>query len=328
VIAVPVRGYGAALRAGFAAARGRFVVMGDSDDSYDFSALAPFLERLRQGDELVLGNRFRSGIAPGAMPASHRYLGNPALSLFARVFFRVPVGDVYCGLRALTRDAFLRLRMQSSGMEFALEMLVKAKQLGLRISEVPTTLSVDGRDRPPHLHTWRDGRRSLLLYLASMPEGLFLYPGLVLLVVGLVAGAVIALAPLQVAGVRFDVHTLLYCGAAAVVGLQLVAQSVVLRFLMITADLLPPQPAFMARLARTKLEYGAGAGLLLVLAGLAGSLYALQQWREQSFGALDPFHTMRVAIPSATAITLGLQLAATALFLSLVKWQVRSRASG
>jgi hypothetical protein len=328
VVSVERRGYGAALRAGFEAARGRFVAMGDSDDSYDFSALAPFLERLRAGDELVLGNRFRGGIARGAMPRSHRYLGNPALSLFARVVFGLPVGDVYCGLRALTRDAFQRLRMQSSGMEFALEMLVKAKQLGLRISEVPTTLSVDGRDRPPHLHTWRDGRRSLLLYLASMPQGLFLHPGVVLLAVGLVAGAVIALEPLRVGGVNFDVHTLLYCGVAVVVGFQLVAQSVVLRFLMVTADLLPPQPRFMTRLARVKLEYGLGLGGLLVLAGLAGSLWALELWHRRAFGALDPFQTMRIAIPSATAITLGLQVASAALFVSLVKWPVRSRGSG
>ena len=177
VVPAPRRGYGAALRAGFDAAQSRYIVMGDSDDSYDFSALASFLERLRAGDDVVVGNRYRGGIAPGAMPILHRYIGNPLLTLFARVFFRIPLGDVYCGLRGISRSAVERLDLQSRGMEFALEMLVKSQLLGMTISEVPTTLAPDGRGRPPHLNTWRDGRRSLLLYLASMPHGLFLYPG-------------------------------------------------------------------------------------------------------------------------------------------------------
>jgi hypothetical protein len=328
VVPVARRGYGAALRAGFEAARGRYVVMGDSDDSYDFSALAPFLERLRAGDDLVVGNRFRGGIAPGAMPFLHRHLGNPLLSLFARVVFGVPVGDVYCGLRGLSRAAFERLDMQSSGMEFALEMLVKAKLLGMRISEVPTTLSPDRRGRPPHLSTWRDGRRSLLLYLACMPQGLFLVPGIVLLTFGLVVGAFLAARPVSIHGVRFDVHTLLLCGVAVLLGFQLVAHSVVLRFLMVTARFLPPQPGFMSWLGRMKLEHGLGVGMVLALPGVAGVLWIVRVWEAHSFGNLDPFSTMRVAIPSVTAIALGVQVAFASLFLSLVKWQVRSRSGG
>jgi glycosyltransferase involved in cell wall biosynthesis len=328
VVPAAQRGYGAALRAGFGAARGRYVVMGDSDDSYDFSSLAPFLECLRAGDDLVMGNRFRGGIAPGAMPVLHRNVGNPLLTLIANVFFGVPARDVYCGLRGMSRAAFGRLDMQSSGMEFALEMLVKAKLLGMRISEVPTTLSRDRRGRPPHLQTWRDGRRSLLLYLASMPQGLFLYPGLVLLGLGLVAGAILAAGPISFHGVHFDVHTLLLCGTAVFLGFQLVAYSVVLRFLMITARLLPPQPRFMAWLGRLKLEHGLGAGLALAFAGLTGVLRVLRMWEVRSFGDLDPFSTMRIAIPSVTAIALGIQVAFASLFLSLVKWQVRSRSSG
>jgi hypothetical protein len=328
VVPAARRGYGAALRAGFEAARGRFVVMGDSDDSYDFGALAPFLERLRAGDDLVVGNRFRGGIAPGAMPFLHRRLGNPVLSLLARLFFGVPLGDVYCGLRGLSRDAFLRLDQQSTGMEFALEMVVKARLLGMRISEVPTTLSPDGRGRPPHLRTWRDGRRSLLLYLASMPRGLFLYPGIALVLVGLALGGVLVARPLTIGTVHLDVHTLLYCAAAVLLGAQLVAHSVVLRFLMLTARLLPEDPPFMRMLSRLRLEYGLGAGAALVASGLAGVVYLVGVWRARSFGDLDPFSTMRVAIPSATAIALGLQVASAALFLSLVKWQVRSRAAG
>ena len=214
VVPVTQRGYGAALRAGLQAAQGRYAVMGDSDDSYDFSALAPFLERLRAGDDIVVGNRFKGGIAPGAMPPMHQYVGNPLLSHFARIFFRVPLGDVYCGLRGLRRTAIDQLDLQSSGMEFALEMVVKASLLNMRISEVPTTLSPDGRGRRPHLNTWRDGRRSLLLYFSSMPSGLLLYPGIVLMVLGVVGGAILATTPVSVFHVHLDVHTLLYCGAA------------------------------------------------------------------------------------------------------------------
>ena len=328
VVSVPRRGYGSALRAGFEAAKGRYVVMGDSDDSYDFSALAPFLERLRAGDDIVLGNRFRGGIAPGAMPFSHRHFGNPALSRFGRVFFRIPVGDVYCGLRALNRTAVGRLDLQSSGMELALEMLVKARTLRMRISEVPTTLSPDGRERPPHLKTWRDGRRSLLLYLGSMPQGLFLYPGLVLMTIGLVAGAVLTAGPVSIHRVQFDVHTLLVCGTAVLVGFQLIAQSVVLRFLMISARLVPPEPRFMKWLGRMKLEHGLGVGLVLVLGGLIGVFGLLRVWGLHSFGDLDPFDTMRIAIPSVTAIALGFQVASASLFLSLIKWHARARFSG
>ena len=328
VVPVPRRGYGSALRAGFEAAKGRYVVMGDSDDSYDFSALAPFLERLRAGDDVVMGNRFRGGIAPGAMPLSHRYFGNPALSWFARVFFRVPVGDVYCGLRAMNRTALDRLDLQSSGMELALEMLVKAQTLGMRISDVPTYLSPDGRDRPPHLRTWRDGRRSLLLFLASMPQGLFLYPGLVLMAFGFVGSAVLAAGPVSIHRVQFDVHTLLVCGTAVLVGFQLIAQSVVLRFLMISARLVPPEPRFMKWLGRLKLEHGLGMGLLFALGGLIGVLRLVRVWEIHSFGDLDPFDTMRIAIPSVTAIALGFQVASASLFLSLIKWHARARFSG
>ena len=328
VVLIDRHGYGAALRAGFEAARGRYLVMGDSDDSYDFSALAPFLERLRAGDDLVIGNRLRGGIAPGAMPALHRYLGNPLFSLIARVFFGVPVGDVYCGLRGMSRSAFDRLDLQSAGMEFALEMAVKAKLLGMRISEVATTLSPDRRGRPPHLQAWRDGRRSLLLYLASMPDWLVLYPGIALVVLGLAVGTVLIAGPVAMHGIRFDVHTLLVCAFAVLMGTQVVADSVVLRFLMITARLLPPRPRLMAWLWRLKLEYGLAAAGVLAIVGVAGVLRAVRVWEAEAFGDLDPLSTMRIVIPSVTAIALGHQVAFASLFLALVKWQVRTRESG
>ena len=327
VVPAPRRGYGAALRAGFDAAQSRYIVMGDSDDSYDFSALAPFLERLRAGDDVVVGNRYRGGIAPGAMPILHRYIGNPLLTLFARVFFGIPLGDVYCGLRGISRSAVERLDLQSRGMECALEMLVKSQLLGMTISEVPTTLAPDGRGRPSHLNTWRDGRRSLLLYLASMPHGIFLYPGGVLLVLGFLVGALIVVRPRSFYGFHFDIHTLLYCGAAVLLGFQLMVYSIVLRFLMVVAGLLPSQPDFVNRVAGFKLEYGVGAGVALVSLGLIGVLWLLRAWQLSSFENLDPFLMMRVAIPSATAITLGFQMVFAALFVSLAKWHARTRAS-
>ena len=328
VVPVAQRGYGCALQAGFAAAQGRFVVMGDSDGSYDFTALAPFLERLRAGDDLVVGNRFQGGIAPGAMPPMHQYFGNPMLSRFARFFFRVPVGDVYCGLRGLRRSTIDRLELQSSGMELALEMVVKASLLKMKVSEVPTTLSPDGRGRPPHLNTWRDGRRSLLLYFSSMPSGLLLYPGILLMVLGLIGGSILAMTPIVVFQVHLDVHTLLYCGAAVLLGFQLITYSVILRFLMIAAKLIPPQPRFSRWVNGLRFEHGLSVGLALVAAGLAGVFWILGIWQEERFGNLDPFQTMRIAIPSAVAITLGFQVAFAALFLSLVDWQSRARQGG
>jgi hypothetical protein len=325
VLSVTQRGYGAALRAGIEAAQSRYVVMGDSDGCYDFSALASILNRLRAGDDVVVGNRFRGGIAPNAMPALHRYIGNPLLSLFARIFFRVPIGDVYCGLRGLRRQAFDQLDLQSAGMEFALEMVVKSRLLGMKMSEVPTTLSVDGRGGPSHLKTWRDGRRSLLLYLASMPSGFLLYPGAVLATLGFIVGAFIVAAPITIHHVNLDVHTLLCCGAGVIMGFQLVVYSIVLRFLMVEARLLPPDPGFMKRLWTLKVEHGVGSGLALILAGLGGVLWVTHIWEDNAFGALDPFVTMRIAIPSVTAVTLGLQSAFAAVFLSLIKWQVAAR---
>ncbi len=327
VVSVVQHGYGAALRSGIEAARGRFVAMGDCDASYDFGTLMPFLERLRAGEDLVVGNRFRGGIQDGAMPFLHRHLGNPALSLLARVFFGTTLGDVYCGLRAFSQDAYRRLDLQGTGMEFALEMVVKASILRLRVGEEPTTLAKDGRDRPPHLHTWRDGRRSLLLYLASMPRGLFFYPGLLAMLVGLLVGARIAVRPIDLGGVHFDVHTLLYCSAAVIVGFQLVAYSVYLRLVMIAERLLPADPGFLRRVKAVKLEYGLLLGAALVVCGAGGTLYLLAFWRGQAYGDLDPFRVMRLAIPAVTLLTLGMQVAAAGLFLSLLKWPWRSRAS-
>src|SRR5216683_2493132 len=210
VVAVSAKGYGNALLGGIVDAQGRYIIMGDADDSYDFTALMPFVSALRDGADLVMGNRFRGGIAPGAMPPLHRYLGNPVLSFVGRLFFRSAIGDFHCGLRGFNRDSVMALNLQATGMEFASEMVVKAALAGQHVTEVPTTLAKDGRSRPPHLHTWRDGWRHLRFLLLYSPRWLFLYPGALLMLAGAAAGAWLLPGPRTIAGVAFDVHTLVY----------------------------------------------------------------------------------------------------------------------
>jgi hypothetical protein len=318
LVRVPERGYGAALQAGIAAARGRFVVMGDADDSYDFTNLAPFVEKLRQGFDLVMGNRFQGGIEPGAMPALHRYLGNPVLSALGRLFFKSPCGDFHCGLRGFRRDAILALGLQTTGMEFASEMVVKATLMGLRLAEVPTTLSPDGRSRPPHLRSWRDGWRHLRFLLLYSPRWLFLYPGAALMLAGTALGLWILPEPREVAGLSLDVHTLLYAAAAVVIGFQSVLFAVFTKTFAINERLLPEDPR-MTRLYRVvKLETGLAVGLGLVLFGLGASVYAVSDWRAQAFGELDPRATLRLVIPAVTALLMGFQIAISSFFLSVL----------
>src|ERR1700734_444557 len=220
VIDIPERGYGSALMGGIQAARGRYIIMGDADDSYDLTELLPFVERLRNGADLVMGNRFKGGIAPGAMPPLHRYLGTPVLSFIGRLFFRSNIGDFNCGLRGFRRDSAIKLGLQATGMEFASEMIVKAALAKQKISEVPTTLAKDGRSRPPHLNTWRDGWRHLRFLLLFSPRWLFFYPGLALLVIGLGLGAAVATGPLTIGGVSLHLDTLVACGACVDIGFQ------------------------------------------------------------------------------------------------------------
>ncbi|HVE53571.1 MAG TPA: glycosyltransferase family 2 protein, partial [Ramlibacter sp.] len=312
VIHVPRRGYGAALLAGIAQARGRYVVMGDADDSYDFSALHAFVDRLRGGAGLVMGNRFRGGIAPGAMPRLHRYLGNPVLSFVGRLFFRVPVRDFHCGLRGFDRQAMQRLGLVSPGMEFASEMIAKAALAGLRVEEVPTTLRPDGRGRPPHLRTWRDGWRHLRFLLLFCPRWLFLYPGLALTVFGLGGFALGATGGTGI--VPMGVHSLLYMGAATVLGAQLVQLALLTKWIGIRSGVVPPQRWLSTLAPHLKLEHGLVAGMLLAGLGPAGSAGLTWGWGRAGFGELDPAQTMRVAIPAVTLMILGVQVAAGSLF--------------
>ncbi|GAB2606086.1 glycosyltransferase [Ramlibacter solisilvae] len=314
LVHVAERGYGAALIAGIAQARGRFVVMGDSDDSYDFSRLSGFLEQLRAGADLVMGNRFRGGIAPGAMPHLHRYLGNPVLSFVGRLFFRTSIGDFHCGLRGFSREAILRLGLVAPGMEFASEMVAKAALAGLRIAEVPTTLRPDGRDRLPHLRTWRDGWRHLRFLLLFCPRWLFLYPGIGLLMSGLLGFGLLLHGPVHLVSLGLDIHSLLYMAAATVLGAQMVQLALMTKWMGVLSGVVPPQ-RWLERLAPVlKMEIGLIVGVLLVAAGLGWSVALVLNWSAGGFGALDPTQTMRRAIPAVTLMILGVQGACGALF--------------
>lgn len=318
VVDVPEKGYGSALMGGIAAARGRFVIMGDADDTYDFSNLSPFLDRLREGVELVVGNRFAGGLAPGAMPALNRYVGNPALTGVGRRLFRSPVHDFHCGLRGFARETIVGLDLRTTGMEFASEMIVKATLHGVRIAEVPTTLSPSARAHPPHLRPWRDGWRHLRFLFLYSPRWLFLYPGLILMFAGVVVGAWLVPAPRTVAGVTFDVQTLLFAALAIVVGFQSVQFALLSKVFAISEGLLPEDPRLARMFRAITLETGLIAGCALVLAGAAGAAYAFVRWGAQGFGNLDPQRSLRVAIPSVTAIALGIQTVLGSFFLSIL----------
>ena len=280
VVEVVERGYGSALMAGIHAARGTYVIIGDSDDSYDFSALNGFLDRLREGHDLVMGNRFAGGIAPGAMPALHRYLGNPVLSALGRAFFRSPCRDFHCGLRGFRRDAILALDLQAPGMEFASEMVVKATIRGLAITEVPTTLSPDGRGRPSHLRSWRDGWRHLRFLLLFSPRWLFFYPGCLLFLSGLAAMAWLLPAPRRIGAVAFDIHTLFYASLAVVVGFQSMLFWMFGRIYGAREGIVPSDPWFRSIAGVFTLEAGLISGAAMLLGGIALGYYALGSWNS------------------------------------------------
>jgi len=319
VVRVKAKGYGNALMGGIAASRGQFIVMGDADDSYDFGHIPRFVEQLRRGSDLVMGNRFRGGIQKGAMPPLHQYFGNPALTRLGRLFFRNRnVGDFYCGLRGFRKQAYERMGLRTTGMEFATEMVVKATLLKMRVSEVPTTLSPDGRSRPPHLRTWRDGWRTLRFFLLYSPRWLFLYPGLGLMLLGTLLGVWLLPASRTVAGVTFDVHTLLYAAVFVLLGFQAIAFAVFTKLFAISEGLLPPDPTLDKAFRYITLEVGLVLGALLILLGLGVSIYAVGFWRSQHFGALDYAQTMRLVIPASLFLTLGVQTVFASFFLSVL----------
>jgi hypothetical protein len=326
VVDVPERGYGSALHGGITAARGRYVILGDSDDSYDFSDLGAFLERLRAGDALVMGNRFAGRILPGAMPPLHRFLGNPVLSALGRLFFHSPVGDFHCGLRAVNRAAYETIAPTTSGMEYASELVIKATLARLPISEVPIVLHPDGRSRPPHLRSWRDGWRHLRFMLLFSPRWLFLIPGCLLFGVGFAGAAWLSTGVRTLGPAQLDIHTLLVAGLACLLGYQLIVFALFTKVFAISEGF-QPMPGYLDRLFRyVSLEAGIAVGLVLTLAGFGTLLAAVLGWRAVGFGALDPRATMRQVIPGAVLLVLGIQTVFSSFFLSTLG--IRRRRSG
>ena len=306
IVTVETRGYGAALTGGIDAAQGKFVIVGDSDGSYDFSGLLPFVEKLRAGYDLVVGNRFQGVIGPGAMPALHRYFGNPFLSAVGRLFFSCKeCGDFYCGLRGFRNDAMRSLRLQSRGMEFALEMVVKAQLHGLRITEVPITLSPDGRGRPPHLRWYSDGWRSLRFYLLMSPRWFFAVPGLTLLLIGVIVSAALVRGPIVVGSVSFDYHTLMYSTSAIVLGYQSILLFIFAELMAIESGLHPPTTKYRFLEQRRTLEWCIAAGFGLIVVGVVLGIFAARQWSLVAFGSLGAVWVLRLVICSVLFLLLG-----------------------
>jgi len=318
VVPVAAKGYGSALMGGIIAARGVYIIMGDADDSYNFSNLGAFVNKLREGFDLVMGNRFQGGIKPGAMPPLHKYLGIPVLTWVGQLFFASPVGDFHCGLRGFRRDSILKLDLQTTGMEFASEMVVKASLYKLRIAEVPTVLSPDGRSRPPHLRTWRDGWRHLRFLLLYSPRWLFLYPGAALMIWGLIIVVWLLPDSRKVGSINFDVHTLLYGAIAIIIGFQAVTFAFFTKLFAISEKFLPEDPKLNKIFRYVTLETGLIVGVTLILIGIVGSFLSLTIWSETAFGSLDPSKTLRLVIPSLTCLTVGLQMVLSSFFLSVL----------
>lgn len=318
VVPVPVRGYGAALMAGIEAARGKYILMADADASYDFGHLPRFLAKLEEGYDLVMGNRFLGEIKPGAMPPLHRYLGNPVLSFIGRLFFGIPVHDFHCGLRAMRREAMLRLDLHTTGMEFASEMVVKSSLGGLRITEVPTTLSPDGRTRAPHLRTWRDGWRHLRFLLLFSPRWLFLIPGVVTFVLGVLISLWLLPGPRSIGRWTFDVDTLTYALGLVLIGAHISVFAVSAKVFATQEGFLPRNPKWERIFQYINLEVGLlfGCALILVGAGILG--YALHIWHAANFGDLSPQRMLRLTLPSATCFMLGVEAIFGSFFLSLL----------
>ncbi|MBD2178015.1 glycosyltransferase family 2 protein [Pseudanabaena sp. FACHB-1998] len=310
VVHIKEKGYGSALQGGIAAARGDYIIMGDADDSYDFSDLTLFIDELQKGYDLVMGNRFKGGIKKGAMPPLHRYLGNPVLTWIGRLFFTSPCGDFHCGLRGFRKDAIESLDLRTTGMEFASEMVVKASLHKMKMTEVPIILYPDGRSRPPHLRSWRDGWRHLRFLLLFSPKWLFFYPGIFLIILGLIA-TIILLSSVKV-------HSLIYSTTAIIIGFQVVAFSMFTKAFAISEGLIPEDIRLIRLLRYFSLEKGLIIGILVLLVGIFGSVYALKIWELSSFGSLNPSETMRIVIPSVTCLALGFQVIFSSFFLSVL----------
>jgi hypothetical protein len=330
VVEIAAKGYGNALRGGIEAAHGRWVLMGDADDSYDFSEAPRFVEKLREGNDMVMGCRLPSGggtIAPGAMPWKNRWLGNPTLSFLGRLLFRTPIRDFHCGLRGFTRAAYDRMELKTTGMEFASEMVMKAAQHRMRIAEVPITLHPDGRSRPPHLRPWRDGWRHLRFMLIYSPRWLFLMPGLGLIAVGALAALAIFLTPVQFGHVNFDAGTLIVACMGVIVGVQFVAFACFAKEFAINEGLLSADPRFSRWMDHWTLEKGLILGVFLFLLGIGLLGWAVWEWARVGFGNLPYEENLRRIMAAATCIVVGLQIMGASWFLSVLGLKTKSRAT-
>jgi len=322
VIHVKEKGYGSALRNGIGAAQGRWVIMGDADDSYDFSNIIGFVEKFRAGYDLVMGCRLPNGggsIAPGAMPWKNRWIGNPTLSFIGRLFYKCPARDFHCGLRGLSKEAFQRMELKTTGMEFASEMVIKSTLKSLRIAEVPITLHRDGRSRPPHLKPWRDGWRHLRFMLLFSPRWLFIWPGLALLVIGLITAVPLSIRPIRLGNVQFDTNTLLLAAMMTIVGFQVFFFGVFTKLYCVARGLLPDNKQLRKMVAFFSLERGIVFGLLIFAAGLGLLIAAILKWRATGFGQMSYPESLRLVIPAVGCMTLGVQTVFSSFFLSILE---------
>jgi len=324
VVHVPQKGYGSALMGGIEAAQYEFIIMGDADDSYDFSNLQAFVTALRDGAELVMGNRFKGGIMPGAMPFLHRYLGNPILSTLARLFFKNNIGDFHCGLRGFRKQAILSLNLQTTGMEFASEMAVKAAMRKLKIVEVPIVLFPDGRTRPPHLRTWSDGWRHLKFLLLYSPRWLFFYPGIFLVIVGTLGSVMLLPGPIRIGNFNLDINTLMYASLLIIMGVQSILFSIFTHIFGVNTGLLPEEDGTGWAIQHLGLEKGLIISLGMILLGFISSVGAVIYWGENQFGPIDPTYSMRLVIPGAVLFTLGFQIFFASFFISILDIKIKS----
>lgn len=317
VVNVPEKGYGAALIGGCNAAKGKYVIMGDADDSYDFLNLMPFVEKLREGNDLVMGNRFKGGIEKGAMPPLHKYLGNPLLSFLGRVFYPSKIKDFHCGLRGYNTESIRKLNLHTTGMEYASEMVVQATLHGLRMEEVPTTLKKDGRSRPPHLRSWSDGWRHLKFLLMHSPNWLFFYPGIILFIIGLLGTILLSIGPVSVGKLTFDINTLLYAGLFTIVGLQLMMFSLFVKTYAANTGFIPINRA-NNMLSRFTMDKGIFVGAVLFILGIIIMIVAFVKWKQTGFGGLLPNEMMRTTIPSLVLIVCGIELIFSSFFIGIL----------
>ncbi|MEH6538120.1 MAG: glycosyltransferase family 2 protein [Psychroserpens sp.] len=318
LVHVKEKGYGNALKGGINAAKGVYVIMADADDSYDFESLMPFLKKLREGHDLVMGNRFKGGIKKGAMPFLHKYLGNPVLSFIGRLFFKINIGDFHCGLRGFSKEAYNKMNLKTTGMEFASEMIVKSKLNNLSIAEVPTVLHKDGRSRPPHLNTWSDGWRHLRFLLLYSPKWVFLYPSLFLLIFGLVSSTILIIKPVAIVNIMFDVHTLLYTASMTLIGFQFFVFYALTKIFAVENGLLPKSNRYNNLFKYLNLERGLVSGAIILLIGVILSIKGLFFWESVNFGSLNPSDTFRIVIPAVFTILLGIQIILFSLFFSIL----------